>query len=182
MPAKWGVDRPVNPKRKRKLAKKMTEQMRRFAELYDGHGAATAVKVGADPQWARQNASNWLTHPEVRAIIQGAQALAHENHVKTKAELQEFWSRTVDDEQEPMKERLAASALLAKSLGMFLDKVESTHKLELPSGLSLEELRTLAARPLLSERAAVDVEVEDEEEEDAEFSESGEPEPSPAPA
>lgn len=182
MPATWATDRAPD-ERGVAGAGEMTEQMRRFAEVYDGNGAASARKVGCSPKAARQNACNWLKHPEVRALIKTRQAAEHAANVGTTLELQAWWSEVMRDKKRGMDVRLKASQLLAKSLGMFLERVETTHRMELPQGLSVDELRALAARPLLTEQAAVAVELlpedDGEEVEDAELVD--EPAPAPAP-
>lgn len=159
----------------------ISEQMRRFALAYDGNGKASAISVGVSPKTAATRACEWLKHPEVQALIsrrnEGELKAAVEvvgSKIKSKTERQAWWSGVMDDVTQPMAVRLKASELLGKSEGDFLDRVETTHALALPKGLTVDELRALAARPLLTDRAASAVDLPDDEEdevEDAEFSE-----------
>lgn len=185
MPATWASDRAPDEKGVA-AAGRMTEQMRRFAEVYDGNGAASARKVGSSPKAARQNACNWLKHPEVKAIIKARQATEQAAGIRSREEIQAWWSKVMDSATEEMPVRLKASEMLAKSLGMFLDRVETTHRMALPAGLTVDELRALAARPLLTETVVEQLpaggaggagsadDAGDEEEEDAELVDSGE--------
>lgn len=179
MPATWASDRAPDESGL-VAAGKMTAQMRRFAEVYDGNGAASARKVGCSSKAARQNACNWLKHPEVQAIIKARQAGQQSSNIRSREEIQAWWSKVMDSATEEMPVRLKASEMLAKSLGMFLERVETTHRMALPTGLTVDELRALAARPLLTEQAVTSTAerspeaVADEEEEDAELVDSGE--------
>lgn len=138
-------------------APKMSEMKRRFAELYDGNGAQSAKRAGCkgDLNSCGVQAMRWLKDPEVQKLIEARRQREIRVAVADRLELQELWSGLARDGSNPLPERLRASELLARSHGMFLVRIDATvRRLELPPGLTVEELRALARRPLTTEQTA----------------------------
>lgn len=69
-------------------------------------------------------ASENLRKPKIRAAID--QRVSDDPKVKTRQELQQFWSTVTDDRGVKMKDRLKASELLGKSQAAFTERHEHT--------------------------------------------------------
>ena len=64
--------------------------------------------------------------------------------IKSIADIQQWWSDVVGDDQQEMKDRMKASELLVKSQGGFIDKVDVKGTVNNPlAGFSTEELKRL---------------------------------------
>jgi len=92
-----------------------------------------------------------LENIEVQKAIQKRETKAIRTIVADREELQAFWTTIVKDVEQVMRDRLKASELLGKSLGLFLDRVDLTNtdgnlapvvNIDLTS-LSVDELRIL---------------------------------------
>lgn len=128
--------------------KPLTMRMRAFAELYTGVGSGkdAAIAAGVKPSNAVVSASKMLRDPRIIAIIDARISKKAHAASLSRTELQIWWSKTIRDDGEEMPARQKASELLARSLGMFINRVqlsaEISHKL--PEGLTAEEVRSLA--------------------------------------
>lgn len=64
--------------------------------------------------------------------------------IKSVIEIQEWWSKQMDNTSNDMKDRIKCSENLAKSQGAFIDKVEVVGQINNPmAGLTTEELKKL---------------------------------------
>lgn len=112
-----------------KTAGKLTELQRRFVEHYmgdcAGNGAEAARRAGltGTDDAIRQSAVRMLKMPAVKQAI--ADRIASDPVVKTREQLQKFWSQVMDG-AEHISNRLKASELLARTHGMFVDRHEHT--------------------------------------------------------
>lgn len=124
----------------------LSPRMRRFADVYAGNGKAAAIAAGFAPSNARHTGSRLLADPRIATIIQKREAKVVRATIMSRLELQEWWSATARDPNVPLDERRMASTLLARSFGMFLDRVQvdASATLRLPDGLTVETLETLA--------------------------------------
>ena len=75
--------------------------------------------------------------------IKKAQENIRNDNIKSIEEVQQWWSEVMDDNEENTKNRLKASALLVKSKGGFIEKMEVTAKEDPFDKLKVEELRQL---------------------------------------
>ena len=101
-------------------------QYKLVASYYCGECAGNAeksvIKAGYSKKYARGNAHKLVARPEVQEYIKYLNSLTENNpakHVATTTEIQGFWTDTMNDMDEPTKNRLRASELLAKCKGMF---------------------------------------------------------------
>ncbi|MCP3065813.1 terminase small subunit [Myxococcus sp. K38C18041901] len=111
-------------------SRSLTPKQRRFAELYAGNGteaARLAGYAGRDNVLA-QTARGLLRNPHIRALIAEREGKEVGPHIATREQRQAFWTRTMEDTEEDMPQRLKASELLAKSQGDFLERVELAGK------------------------------------------------------
>ena len=118
------------------LGEALSERERRFVEAYMGPAAGNAAKAaviaGYSPKTARQAGHRMSTKVNIRDAIAARQA--EDPNVLTREELQGIWSGMVRDCDLPAGDRLRASELLAKSLAMFV------HRVQAERGATLEEI------------------------------------------
>ena len=121
LPARLPSKNP-NPSKPRALS----ARQRKFIEIYDGRGiesARAAGYTGSDDVLGK-TAYDLLRNPRVMPLIQAREAREIKRKVKTRQERQEFWTHAMDDESKSMSDRLAASQLLGRSEGDFVERIE----------------------------------------------------------
>lgn len=132
---------------------KVTPKVRAFVEHYlaDGNATAAARKAGykGSAHTLEVQGSQLLRKPEVRALIEAGQQKASGERIATAVEVREYLTGTMRDYRETTDNRIKAAALLAKTLGLFVEKRASLHvHIRDPiDDLTVDELRALAARP-----------------------------------
>lgn len=95
-----------------------------------GDKAAAAIKAGYTAASARTSAAKLLKRRDVQDYITQLNAEVAHNYtqkvaecvkynIASIAEIQAFWTKIMNDEEEPMRNRIRASELLAKAKGMF---------------------------------------------------------------
>ena len=104
----------------------LTERQRRFVAAYDGNATQAAVIAGYSERTAEWIGPQVLRIPHVQAAIRERCEVERRHLVMSRVERQEMWTRISQDEAAPLRERLRASELLARSDGDFLDRVEHT--------------------------------------------------------
>lgn len=104
----------------------LTLRQRKFAELYaaSGNGLQSALGAGYSQQTALKQTSRLLEHVGVRRYLQSLTAEGQTERIADVRELREFWTGSLRNEGLEFKDRLKASELLGKSLGMFIEKRE----------------------------------------------------------
>lgn len=113
---------------------KLTPRQRMFVEAYKGNATEAAKAAGYSEKTAKPQGSRLLTNVAVREAIKRREDKAAGKFIKTRTQLQEFWSEALENESLRMPDRLKASELLGKSRGEF------TQKVELKGELTLEAL------------------------------------------
>jgi phage terminase small subunit len=109
--------------------KQLTDKQMRFVELYNGNATETAQIVGySNPRIAGQRL---LKDVAICSLIQERRKKEIKSDVLDRQARQKFWSDTVTNDDEDMKNRLKASELLGKSEGDFLDRVENSGEITL---------------------------------------------------
>jgi len=103
-------------------------KQKKFADEWLFSYNATDAYYKAYGKRDRAAASRLLAHPKVGDYIKDKLAGMDEEFVITKAGLRGFWSTMKDDISLEPKDRIRASEVLARSLGMFVDRIESRHK------------------------------------------------------
>lgn len=101
----------------------MNPRLKLFAEYYCGehlgNAEQSAIAAGYSPKYARGNANKLVAKSCVQAYIAELNAKTEAKTVATITDIQTFWTNIMQDEDEPTKNRLRASELLAKAKGMF---------------------------------------------------------------
>lgn len=108
------AQKPLNPRQKK------------FAELYAATGNATQSAIGAgySRKTAESIGARLLRNVKVADCLASLTAEAEKSRIATVEELREFWTATLRDGGHEMKDRLKASDMLGKSLGVFIEKRE----------------------------------------------------------
>lgn len=76
--------------------------------------------------------------------IKAAQDTIKNEKIKSVAQIQEWWTNIMDDEDVDIRDKIKVSELLAKSQGGFIDKVEMNASVNNPlEHLTTEELKKL---------------------------------------
>jgi len=97
----------------------LTPKMLAFVEAYDGNVQGAAEKAGISYDYARR----LFTKSHIVRAIKERDAEKIQPLIATREERQQFWSETMNNPKENMKNRLKASELLGKSNADFTDKI-----------------------------------------------------------
>lgn len=107
-----------------KTEKKLTVKQQRFIDAYDGNATAAAIAAGYSQKTAYSIGQENLTKPEIIEAIQQREADRRARAIMTREERQVFWSDTIRDGGQQIRDRLRASELLGRSEGDFIDRQE----------------------------------------------------------
>lgn len=110
------------------MKSKLTAKQQRFIEAYTGNATEAAKVAGYSEKSAEKIGRDLLRNPTVAEAIRARESQAIKPLIASRQKRQEFWSMTMQDTAEDMRNRLKASELLGKSEGDFLSKVETTGK------------------------------------------------------
>lgn len=108
---------------------KLTPKQQAFADYYIQTGNATESYKRAYPncnkdESAMVNGSKLLRNAKVVDYIDEKQTALSSSRVADMMEVREFWSETMRNSDNHMRDRLKASEMIARTSGAFLDKVE----------------------------------------------------------
>ena len=105
----------------------MTPKQERFVAEYllDMNATAAAIRAGYSRKSASAIGNENLKKPEISEAIKKALEEKHSALIAERRERQRFWTETLRNEEEDMKNRLRASELLAKSECDFTEKVKA---------------------------------------------------------
>lgn len=84
-----------------------------------GNAEQSAIKAGYSAKCARSTGYKLLQIAEIKRYIAEKSAEIATDNIASIQEIQEFWTAIIRDIDEPMKNRIRASELLAKAKGMF---------------------------------------------------------------
>ncbi len=104
---------------------RLTWKQQRFVEAYAGDGVKAAKEAGykGDRNTLAVRASQLLRMPKIKEAIEVRNTEATRKRIADREELQEGWTKIFRDENVPLKDRMRAGELLAKSQAMFTDKM-----------------------------------------------------------
>jgi len=103
---------------------KLTTKQKRFVEAYCGNATEAAIKAGYSVKTATEIGVENLRKPQIVNAIIDREKQATRPLIATREQRQKFWTSTMQDAEQDMRNRLKASELLGKSEGDFLDRVE----------------------------------------------------------
>ena len=98
---------------------KLTEKQKRFVTAYNGNIKDAAKSSGLSYDYCRQI----VTKPHIKFALENRSSSVEKRKIATREQRQEFWTKTMREEEEPMRDRLRASELLGKSESDFTDKI-----------------------------------------------------------
>ena len=121
--------------------KGLTERQQRFVEAYliDPNASGAARKAGYSPKTAFRSGQENMQKPAILASLADAQAQARKESLMSARQIRQWWVAVIRGEisqaivskdsivvevPPKMSDRVAASANLAKSLGLFIDRVK----------------------------------------------------------
>ena len=124
----------------------MTDKQVKFITEYtkDFNATQAAIRAGYAPKTAYSQGQRLLKNAEIQRVMNEHR----DKGIADRETRQKFWSDTMQDNQEDMKNRLRASELLGKSECDFIERAEIKNDVQIASGydlskLSKEELLTL---------------------------------------
>jgi hypothetical protein len=103
--------------------KDLTALQQCFVSLWDGKIKTTAEKADISYSYARELHAK----PYIKKAIATRHKREFNNKIATRQDLQVFWTKTMNDENLNIPDRLKASELIAKSEGMFTEKIHITN-------------------------------------------------------
>jgi phage terminase small subunit len=106
----------------------LTPKQKAFCEYYaanGGNGTQAAIDAGYSENSATVEGSRLLTNANVLEYIEELANPIENKRIADANEIKEFWSSVMREDAEKMNDRLKASELLAKSGGMFIERVET---------------------------------------------------------
>lgn len=124
----------------------LTSKQRAFVECFEGNATEAAKKAGyegSDKTLAQIGYEN-MRKPDIREEIEKRTAVVLEPLIAGREQRQEFWTKVMEDLEMPMRDRLRASELLAKSEGDFLPKEETNEESDLLSIIKRMHERRIA--------------------------------------
>lgn len=106
--------------------KHIKPQHKLLAKFYlgeaEGNAEKAALMAGYSPKYARASAYKMLARKDVQQYIEYLLHMTAEDplyHIADIKEIQDFWTRTMNDNNIRVRDRLKASELLAKVQGAF---------------------------------------------------------------
>ena len=128
---------------------KLTPKQQSFADYYLQTGNATeaAIKAGYSEKTARITGCENLTKPNIVTYIEEKQKEIDAQRTADIVEVRVFWTETMRNPANRMKDRLKASELIARTSGAFLEKDEvngTVTTLNPYENLTEKELKKLA--------------------------------------
>ncbi len=120
----------------------------KFVAAFAGDALKAYLAAGyKDGRSAATSALHLLANPKVAAAIRARDGTPEMKAVLTRIERQQLWTRWALNEELDLGHRLRASELLGKSQCDFVERldIDVQHQHRLPEGLTVEELRRLAA-------------------------------------
>lgn len=104
----------------------LNARQQKFVDLYDGNGTESARKAGytGSDSVLGKTAHDLLRNPKIKTALKAREKIEKRKRIATRQERQAFWTRSMNDKKEPLRDRLRASELLGKSEADFTEKHE----------------------------------------------------------
>lgn len=109
--------------------RKLTEKQQKFTDYYiecKGNATEAAIKAGYSKNTAAETGYENLRKPHIMKTIGERNKQLESIRIAGMEEVKEFWTTTMREEGEELRDRLKASEYLAKTNGAFIDRVEQT--------------------------------------------------------
>lgn len=126
------------------VAEKLTRRQQAVLN-YNANGGnmkRAMIDAGYSENYADKNARYLMGI--IGEEIKATQDTIKSKKIKSVAQIQEWWTNIIEDEDADLKDKIKVSELLAKSQGGFIEKVEMNAKVNNPlEQLTTEELKKL---------------------------------------
>ena len=98
----------------------LTLKQQRFADEYiiSGNATQVAIATGYSPKYVNTNASKLLQNTTLQYYLKGRNKELESQKIADMREVKEFWTNTLRDEENEIKDRLKASEYIAKTKRM----------------------------------------------------------------
>lgn len=116
------------------MDKKLTPKQKAFADYYIETGNATyaAIRAGYSKKTARVIGQENLTKPAIKQYIDKRNKVIESERIASITEVKEYWTRVMRGQEKDqfgldasLQDRNKAAENLAKSYGMFINKIEA---------------------------------------------------------
>ena len=110
------------------MKRPLTQKQKAFVEVFDGNATEAAKRAGyegSDKTLSQIGYEN-MNRLEIRSEIEQRQLVKLEPMIADRQKRQEWWSQVMNDENIPLRDRLKASELLAKTDGDFFARTIQT--------------------------------------------------------
>lgn len=106
----------------------LTPKQKKFSDEYLKSGNATqaAIKAGYSPKTAKAIGAENLTKPDIIEYIQKRNDKIEKKNIASLEDILKFLTEVVNDEEANKSDRLKAADMRLKTLGAYLDRVQTT--------------------------------------------------------
>lgn len=109
----------------------LTPKERKFIEAYTDNATKAAIAAGYSEKTAGRNAGRLMKKEVIRARIEAKQKQDIERLGATREERLGFWRNIMNDPNQKPEVRLKASELLGRANADFVERVESSGRVEI---------------------------------------------------
>jgi phage terminase small subunit len=117
----------------RKLTPKQEAAIHEFMKNGGNKSAAYRHAYNAEnmkEDTIKVKACNLFKQDNIRTTLEALQEKVRKNSIADIQEIKEFWTKTLRDDAQDMKDRTKTSELLGKTMGAFIDRTEIKTQLE----------------------------------------------------
>ena len=117
------------------MDKKLTPKQKAFVDYYienGGNATQAAIKAGYSQKYANTNANKLLQNTTISKYIEDRNKVIESERIASIIEIKEHWTRVMRGEEKDqfgleasLQDRNKAAENLAKTYGMFINKVEA---------------------------------------------------------
>lgn len=117
------------------MNKKLTPKQKAFVDYYienGGNATQAAIKAGYSQKYANTNANKLLQNTTISKYIEERNKLIESKRIASITEVKEYWTRVMRGEEKDqfgldasLQDRNKAAESLAKTYGMFINKIDA---------------------------------------------------------
>lgn len=117
------------------MNKKLTPKQKAFVDYYienGGNATQSAIKAGYSQKYANTNANKLLQNTTISKYIEERNKLIESKRIASITEVKEYWTRVMRGEEKDqfgldasLQDRNKAAESLAKTYGMFINKIDA---------------------------------------------------------
>jgi len=104
--------------------RELTLRQRAFVQAYTGNAAEAARQAGYSERTCRAIGQRLLTRVDIKKALNEREQERLNPLIASREQRQEFWTRTMLDENQEMQHRLKAAELLGRSEGDFMERLQ----------------------------------------------------------